>query len=180
MKILFFCILSLPLIFLSRRSLSLKRHGMYRLFLWECILWLAIENHRHMIVEEFDFQQVLSSVLMLASLAFVLSAIFTMRRKGRTSSERNDPSLFAFERTTVLVDSGIFKLVRHPMYSSLLLLAWGILLRRVEVDLMAVACIATVSGVLAAWIEERENLSFFGEPYRRYALNTKMFIPYLI
>jgi protein-S-isoprenylcysteine O-methyltransferase Ste14 len=66
------------------------------------------------------------------------------------------------------------------MYGSLLFLVWGILLRRVEVGLVAVAAAATVAGVLAAWIEEAENLAYFGEPYRRYARKTKRFIPFLI
>jgi protein-S-isoprenylcysteine O-methyltransferase Ste14 len=127
-----------------------------------------------MIVEEFDLQQVTSSILMVASLAFVLSAVVTMRRKGRTGYERKDPTLFAFERTTVLVDSGIFQFVRHPMYSSLLLLAWGIMMRRIEIDLFLVACAATISGVMAACIEERENLSYFGEPYKRYAATSRI------
>ncbi|RPI00670.1 MAG: isoprenylcysteine carboxylmethyltransferase family protein [Zetaproteobacteria bacterium] len=181
MKLLVFCALSLPLLALSWRSMfSLKRHGLYRFVLFECILWLAVQNHAHLIVEEFDLQQVASSVLMLASLVYVLAAVRTMRSKGRVSPERDDPNLFEFERTTVLVESGIFGLVRHPMYGSLMFLAWGILLRRVEVGLVAVAAAATVAGVLAAWIEEAENLAYFGERYRRYARKTKRFIPFLI
>jgi protein-S-isoprenylcysteine O-methyltransferase Ste14 len=66
------------------------------------------------------------------------------------------------------------------MYGSLLFLAWGILLRRVEVGLVAVAAVATAAGVLAAWVEEAENRAYFGEAYRRYAQNTKRFIPFLI
>jgi protein-S-isoprenylcysteine O-methyltransferase Ste14 len=117
---------------------------------------------------------------MLASLAYVLLAVHAMRTRGRVSAQRQDPSLFAFERTTALVESGIFGLVRHPMYGSLLLLTWGVLLRRVEVGLIAVAVLATVAGVLAAWIEEKENLAYFGESYRRYARKTKRFIPFVI
>jgi protein-S-isoprenylcysteine O-methyltransferase Ste14 len=66
------------------------------------------------------------------------------------------------------------------MYSSLLFLAWGILLRHIEVALCMVALIATCSGVVAALIEEKENMAYFGERYRRYMLKTKMFIPYVI
>ena len=181
MKILVFCLLSIPLLVLSRRSLfSLKHHGPYRFVLFECILWLAIENHGHMIVEEFDARQVVASVFMLASLCFVLAAVFTLRLKGHAGAGRDDPTLLSFERTTQLVESGIYKRVRHPMYSSLLFLAWGVLLRRVEGDLFVVACVATVAGVLAARIEERENLAYFGEAYRRYASRTKRFIPFVV
>ena len=181
MKIIFFCILSLPLLALSRRALfSLKNPGLYRLAVWECILWLAIQNYRYLIVEEFDLQQLISSALMIASLVFVLSAVFVMRKKGRVSKQGRDHTLFGFEKTTVLIESGIFKHVRHPMYSSLLFLAWGLLLRNIEVALLIVALIATCLGVLAALMEEKENIAYFGESYRHYMLKTKRFIPYVI
>ncbi|RPJ10345.1 MAG: hypothetical protein EHM37_00600 [Deltaproteobacteria bacterium] len=136
MKVIVFLILSLPLLALSWRALfSLKNHGLYRLVVFECILWLAIQNYRYLIVEEFDFQQLVSSVFMITSLVFVLSAVLTMRKKGRVSKQRQDHTLLGFEKTTVLIESGIFKHVRHPMYSSLLFLAWGILLRHLEVTL---------------------------------------------
>ena len=181
MKVIVFLILSLPLLALSWRTLfSLKNHGLYRLVVFECILWLAIQNYRYLIVEEFDLQQSISSALMITSLVFVLSAVFIMRKKGRVSKQRRDHTLLGFEKTTVLIESGIFKHVRHPMYSSLLFLAWGILLRHVEVILLMVALIATCSGVFAAWIEEKENIKYFGESYRHYMLKTKMFIPRVI
>ncbi|HSO60374.1 MAG TPA: methyltransferase [Desulfobacterales bacterium] len=181
MKVVIFCIFSLPLLALSRRALfSLKNHGLYRLVVFECILWLAIQNYRYLIVEEFDLQQLIASALMIASLVFVLSAVFIMRKKGEVSKQRQDPALFDFEKTTVLIETGIFRHVRHPMYSSLLFLTWGILFRHIDATLLVVALIATCSGVFAAWTEEKENMAYFGERYLRYKLKTKMFIPRVI
>jgi len=181
MKVIFFCILSLPLLILSWRTLfSLKSHGLYRFVVWECILWLVIQNYRYLIVEKFDLQQLISSALMIASLVFVLSAVLIMRNKGRVSKQRRDDTLFGFEKTTVLIESGIFKHVRHPMYSSLLFLAWGILLRNIDVTLLIVVLIATCSCIFAALMEEEKNIAYFGERYRHYMLKTKMFIPYVI
>jgi protein-S-isoprenylcysteine O-methyltransferase Ste14 len=181
MKVIVFLVLSLPLLALSWRALfNLKNHGLYRLVVFECILWLAIQNYRYLIVEEFDLQQLISSALMITSLVFVLSAVFIMRKKGRVSKQRRDHTLLGFEKTTVLIETGIFKHVRHPMYSSLLFLAWGILLRHIEATLLIVALIATCSGIFAALMEEKENIAYFGERYRHYTLKTKMFIPYVI
>jgi protein-S-isoprenylcysteine O-methyltransferase Ste14 len=103
-----------------------------------------------------------------------------MRKKGIVSKQRRDHALFDFEKTTVLIESGLFKHVRHPMYSSLLFLAWGVLLRNIEVTLLIVALIATCSCIFAALVEEKENIEYFGERYRHYTLKTKMFIPYVI
>jgi protein-S-isoprenylcysteine O-methyltransferase Ste14 len=181
MKIILFCVLSLPLAALSWRSLfSLKNHGFYRWVVWECILWLAIQNHRHLIVETFDLQQLISSALMTASLVFVLAALWMMRKMGHVNRQRRDQTLFGFEKTTVLVESGIFRYVRHPMYSSLMFLAWGIYLRRVEAWLLAVTLVATGACIRAAWVEEKENTAYFGESYRHYMRRTKRFIPYIV
>jgi len=117
---------------------------------------------------------------MVVSLVFVLSAVFTMRAKGIASKQRHDHTLLAFEKTTVLIESGVYKHVRHPMYSSLLFLVWGVLLRNIEVTLLIVALIATCSCIYATLVEEKENIEYFGERYRQYTLKTKMFIPYII
>lgn len=181
MKIIVFGILSVPLIFLSRNTLfSLKNHGFYRFVVWECILWIAIQNQRYLIVEKFDIQQLTSSALMIASLIYVISAVRTMRKEGKTSRQRRDVTLLYFEKTTVLIESGIFRHIRHPMYSSLLFLVWGLLLRNVEVTLIIVALIATCFCFIAAKIEEKENIAYFGERYIRYMQRTKMIIPYVV
>ena len=181
MKIIFFCILSLPLLFLSWRTLfSLKNHGVYRFVVWECILWITIQNHRYLIVEKFDLQQLTSSALMIVSLIYVISAVWTMRKKGKANRQRGDETLFGFEKTTVMIESGIFRHIRHPMYSSLLFLVWGLLLRNIEVALFIIALIATFFSVYAANIEEKENIEYFGERYIRYMQRTKMFIPHIV
>jgi protein-S-isoprenylcysteine O-methyltransferase Ste14 len=178
---LIFCILSLPLVALSWRSMfSLKNHGVFRFVVWECILWLSIQNYRYLIVREFDFQRIVSSILMMASLALVVSAAFIMHKKGKATSLRTDSTLFAFEKTTELVESGVFGYVRHPMYGSLLFLTWGILLRNIEMSLTVIAVISTCASVIAALIEEKENIHYFGDRYNRYRLKTKMFIPFIL
>ena len=181
MKIILFCILSLPLLFLSRNTLfSLKNHGVFRWVAWECILWIAIQNHRYLIVEKFDLQQLISSALMIVSLIYIVSAVRTMHLKGKASRQRRDRTLFSFEKTTVIIESGVFRHIRHPMYSSLLFLVWGLLLRHIEVTLLIVALMATLFIVFAAKVEEIENIEYFGERYRLYVQRTKMFIPHVV
>ncbi|MCK7540462.1 MAG: hypothetical protein MZV63_61010 [Marinilabiliales bacterium] len=53
-----------------------------------------------------------------------------LRRASKPGITRVDEKLFRFEKTTELVTSGIYRYIRHPMYSSLLLLAWGIWLKQ--------------------------------------------------
>lgn len=68
MKMIFFGIFSIALLFLSRNTLiSLKNHGLYRCVVWECILWILLQNQRYLIVEKFELKQLTSSALMIAS-----------------------------------------------------------------------------------------------------------------
>lgn len=181
LDIILFCIFSLPLLLISRRSMNrLGNHGLYRFFVWECILWTAIQNRRHLIVERFDAQQLASSALMLFSLLLVISAVLLLRKAGRPDSQRQDRTLLPFEKTTKLIETGIFGYIRHPMYSSLLFFQWGLLLRNVTAPLLGVTLIGTLLCAVAARIEEKENLAYFGAAYRDYMKRTKRFIPYVI
>lgn len=103
-----------------------------------------------------------------------------MRKKGKASRQRRDETLLGFEKTTVMMKFGIFRYIRHPMYSSLLFLVWGLLLRRVEVTLLIVALMAIFFCVFAAKIEVKQNIEYFDEHYMRYMQRTKMFVPHLI
>jgi hypothetical protein len=53
--------------------------------------------------------------------------VHSPRTRGRPDASRHDGApLLYFEKTTQLVTTGVFKYIRHPLYSSLLLLAWGV------------------------------------------------------
>ena len=92
---------------------------------------------------------------------------------------RNDPSLVGIEKTTRLVTADIYRYIRHPFYSSLLFLAWGIFFKHFSWLGLALAAAATACLVLTAKREEQENIGFFGSPYRDYMQTTRMFIPFL-
>jgi len=57
---------------------------------------------------------------------------------------------------------------------------WGILLRNVEISLLLVALLGTLTCITAALIEERENIEYFGDSYREYMRRSKRFIPFLL
>jgi protein-S-isoprenylcysteine O-methyltransferase Ste14 len=87
--------------------------------------------------------------------------------------------LVAFEKTTALVTTGAYSYIRHPLYSSLLFLAWGIFFKDPSWLGGLLALGATLFLVATARVEEAENLRFFGEAYREYMKQTGMFVPFL-
>ena len=49
-----------------------------------------------------------------------------MIKVGKPSKDRDEKSLYSFEKTSELIDTGVFKYIRHPLYAGLILLTWGI------------------------------------------------------
>lgn len=180
-KLSIFAVVSAALIYISRASLRAPRsHGFYRFFAWECILALALLNAQDWFRDPFSVRQLISWLLLISSVFLVVEGAYRLRRSGKPGSRKADnaPEL-DFEKTTVLVTGGIFKYIRHPLYSSLLFLAWGTFLKAPSPVGGLLAGGATLFLLAAAKIEERENIRYFGAAYQRYMKRTRLFIPFL-
>lgn len=172
---------SIPLLVLSRASLRLPgSHGFYRFFAWESILGLLVHNIGGWFRDPLSAPQLVSWLLLGISALLVLHALIMLRRYGGVGHERNGRGLIGVERTTRLVKRGIYRYIRHPLYSSLLWLAWGAFLKSPSWLGGLLALSATGSLLATARTEEMENLRLFGEAYREYMRRTKMFVPFLI
>ncbi len=179
-KILIFIVLSIPILALSWRPLkSYRNHGFYRFFGWECLLWLIVSNVRHWFENPLSFYQVLSWILLFYSIFIVMAGFLTMRREGKAHHSRQDEALYSFEKTTNLVDTGIFGYIRHPMYGSLIFLSLGVYLKHPGIVLSFVTFAAILFFYVTSLREERENIVWFGDSYREYTKRTKKFIPYI-
>jgi protein-S-isoprenylcysteine O-methyltransferase Ste14 len=175
-----FALGTLLLLALSWRALRRPQsHGFYRFFAWEAILALLVLNGPLWFVERFAAHQLLSWALLCASLLLLFAGLHQLRRMGRPDEQRTDPELFAFERTSQLVTTGIFHLIRHPLYASLLLLAWGVACKQPGALSWALALLASLALWLTAKRDEAECLQQFGEAYRDYMQRSRMFIPWL-
>ncbi|MGB2928770.1 MAG: isoprenylcysteine carboxylmethyltransferase family protein [Desulfobacterales bacterium] len=101
------------------------------------------------------------------------------RKKGKLDQGRSDASLVGIEKTTELVTTGLYQYIRHPFYSSLLFLGWGILLKKVSWIGLVLASITTILLIITAKKEENENIEYFGDKYQEYMKQTRMFVPFL-
>lgn len=179
-QLLVFVGLSSALTVVSWRSLGNPRsHGFYRFFAWEVMLVMLVLNGPFWFENRDAVHQQISWVLLTTSLAVLFAGLHQMRRFGRATEQRQDDELFAFERTSQLVTSGIFAYIRHPMYCSLLLLAWGIAWKQPTTLVMLLALASSVLLWLAARCEERESLVYFGDAYRDYIARSRMFVPFI-
>ena len=164
----------------SRRSLLHPgSHGFYRFFAWEGMLLLSLLNGQFWIDDPASLHQIISWLLLTASLYPVISAVILLRIVGKPGTGIAPGADFAFEKTTHLVTSGVYNYIRHPMYASLLYLAWGIFFKNISPVTFGIVVIVSVLLYITAKTEEKEDLSHFGEGYRDYAARTKMFVPFL-
>lgn len=180
-NLLLFGIFSLLFIVLSWRTLfNASSHGFYRFFSWECIIWLQVSNYKFWFYDPFSFQQIFSWIFLIWSAYVVIAGVLLLKKSGNPRKERIDGMLFEFEKTSVLVEHGIFRYIRHPLYSSLLFLTWGIFFKNSTFQLVIIAILSTVFLYLTAIFDEKECIAYFGDKYSEYIKRSKMFIPYII
>lgn len=179
-KVILFVLATIGITWVSRSSLrDVQFHGFYRFFAWETILIMFLVNMNYWFVDPFSFRQIISWSFLIVSLVLIYQGVQLFRTKGRLDQERNDQALVGIEKTTELVTTGVYHYIRHPFYSSLLFLAWGILLKNVNWIGILLAVITTMFLIITARKEEIENIQYFGEKYQEYMKRTKMFVPFI-
>ena len=179
-KVLIFVLATIGIVWVSRTSLkNVQHHGFYRFFAWETILILFLMNMNNWFVFPFGLKQIVSWLFLILSLVFIYQGVQMFRKKGKLDQDRSDESLVGIEKTTELVTTGLYNYIRHPFYSSLLFLGWGILLKKVSWIGLVLASITTILLIITAKKEENENIEYFGEKYQEYMKQTKMFVPFL-
>ena len=174
-----FIIFTLILIYISRASLRDRRsHGFYRFFAWEAILALIVINIPVWFNSWLAWYQIISWFLLLLCILPLGFGIYYLKSRGSPDKEkRSESPLLGFERTTVLVTSGIYHFIRHPLYSSLFLLNWGVFFKEPSLPGVLLAAIATFFLIMTSKADEHECLQIFGKEYQDYMKNTKRFIP---
>jgi len=113
----------------------------------------------------------LGLVLLAVGLGFAIWARLHIGRNwGTPMSQKDDPEL---------VTSGPYRLVRHPIYSGVLVAGVGTAVALSWAWLVAVA-LAGVYFVYSATFEERDLTEEFPDSYPVYRRSTKMLVPFVL
>ena len=83
-------------------------------------------------------------------------------------------------RGTGLVKTGIYRFMRHPQYTGILLFTLGWLVHWPSIVTLVLWPLLIVMYVWLAKQEEKQALEDFGDEYISYAKQTKRFIPFII
>ncbi len=181
-QIVAFALITLVLAYISRGSLhSLRSHGFYRFFAWECIVALILLNVAVWFKNALAWHQIISWFLLIVCIIPLVLGVNALRtRGGPDKQKRGEPELLGFERTTQLVTSGVYHYIRHPLYSSLVLLDWGVFFKHPSTAGVLLAAAASFFLILTAKADESECIQTFGPDYQEYMKQTAMFIPYIL
>jgi protein-S-isoprenylcysteine O-methyltransferase Ste14 len=79
-----------------------------------------------------------------------------------------------------LVTTGIYRYIRHPQYTGLLLLSLGMLIEWATLPMLILFPVMVFLYVRLAVREERDMAGEFGDDYREYMKRTKRFIPFVV
>jgi protein-S-isoprenylcysteine O-methyltransferase Ste14 len=154
-------------------SIKDKRyHGIARFFSFESIFILFLLNWRLWFRNPFSWNQLIAWILLFSSIYPVVAGYLLLKRKGK--SEKTP------ENTTILIKSGIYHYIRHPLYCSLLLLGTGIMFKDPGSFQLIAGSVNIIALFFTAKIEEKEMLVRFGNQYADYMKETKMFIPFIV
>ena len=162
------------LVFLSWLiSIKDKRyHGIARFFSFESIFLLFLLNWRLWFRDPLSWNQIIAWILLFSSIYPVVAGYILLKRKGKSEK--------SLENTTILIKSGIYLYIRHPLYCSLLLLGTGIMFKDPGTLQLIAGAVNIIALFFTAKIEEKEMLVRFGDQYVDYMKETKMFIPYIV
>ena len=169
------------IILLSWRPLrDLRSHGFYRFFAFELLSALILLNAPVWFRDPLSARQLVSWFLGAVSIGLAIEGFRLLRAIGRPAPTATRSANLAFENTTTLVTVGAYRLIRHPLYASLLALVWCAYLKDpCAVSGIVLAPVASAFFIATAVAEERENLASFGAPYAAYMKRTRRFVPFL-
>jgi len=180
-RVAIFFAASAAIVLLSWRPLrDLRSHGFYRFFAFELLAALILLNVPVWFRDPLSARQLVSWSLGAVSIGLAIEGFRLLRAIGRPAPTAARSANLPFENTTTLVTVGAYRLIRHPLYASLLALVWCAYLKD-PFAISGIVLAVSASGFLVATAvaEERENIGRFGTAYEAYMKRTRRFVPFV-
>ncbi|MBK7713379.1 MAG: isoprenylcysteine carboxylmethyltransferase family protein [Bacteroidales bacterium] len=133
---------------------------------------LVLLNYKVWFCEPFSIPQIISWLLLILSAYIAVAGYITLKRKGLPDNN--------FENTSVLVRSGLYHFIRHPLYLSVFMLGTGVMIKQMGILQLCLGTVNLVAIYITARIEEKEMIARFGDDYKEYMKETRMFIPFVL
>lgn len=99
-------------------------------------------------------------VLYVPAAVLVIFSFINLKRKGKPES--------GWEHTTTIIDSGVFRIVRHPLYLGAAIWTIGIILVIQSIPSTILGLVAIFCFWMASIGEDKFNIKKFGGEYQNY------------
>lgn len=150
-----------------------QTYGTFRFLGFECLAVLIAWNAGRWFRDPLSIHQLASWTLLAGATLLAAHGVHLLRSAGQAQRR-------VMEETQTVVEAGVYRYIRHPLYLSLILFGWGVFLKGLDPMSFALAMAATLMFFATARYEERFNLDRFGAAYSDYMKRTRMFIPWLL
>jgi protein-S-isoprenylcysteine O-methyltransferase Ste14 len=101
-------------------------------------------------------------VIWWVSVVLACAPIFVLKGKGGV------PKGKSFVRTTVLVDSGLYSIVRHPQYTAGILFSLALILISQSWLIAAIGAVVILLSYIDILMADKYEVEKFGDEYQRY------------
>ena len=174
LRLFLFVVLSAAAVAVSGHAWRARQaYGFFRFFGFETLAVLIVWNAGRWFREPFSILQIVSWTLFAVSIALAAHGIYLLRAVGGAHRR-------IMEDTQIVVEVGLYRYIRHPLYASLMVLGWGVFFKGVDLPSGVLASAATALFFATARYEEGFNIDCFGAAYSEYMKRTKMFIPFVL
>ena len=201
LKIIIFFVFSLIIVKISWTDIfGTNGRKFYRFFAIEFLFLLILVNYSYWLRNPFTIFRMITLVILGGSFLLAGYGIYYLLEYGKPKISGNIEAitnletsgiykyirhplyssmiLLGIETTTNLVTYGIYKYIRHPLYSSMILLGAVTLIKNPSLLATSLFSVATVFLYATARTEEKENLLKFGQDYAVYMKRSRMFFPF--
>ena len=105
---------------------------------------------------------------------------FLVRVIGQVSLGKNFSLMVRIRQDHTLIRRGIYRYIRHPMYTGMFMIAIGMCIMMQSIIGIAITLFLLVPvGIYRVKVEETALRKRFGKEYEKYQQSTKRFVPFL-
>ena len=115
--------------------------------------------YRNLLLEELSY---LGWILLLLSVYFAIVPVYAFRKKAEVSKGKS------YIHTKIIVDTGVFSVVRHPQYLSMLLVALGLILIVQHWLIFTFSVVSMILIYIGILKQDKILVRKFGDDYKRY------------
>ena len=155
----------------KREASGDKWFQLFGIILWISILFLSLGNYNGSL---YSIESTMNLVGLIQFIVGLSTMIYAQLNLGHNYS-----SFLVIKEDHELIKHGLYKHVRHPVYTGGIIVAFSIPVYTSSVLGFLAAILLIPLLIYRMGIEETMLIEEFGDEYREYMSNTKRWIPYL-